>query len=421
LYYRELIARFAHHHALLWDLSEEMDRWRYYKADDVKELCNFIKKLDPWQHPIQYVQWKGELLPDEKGYGRLLGFPNFDGTALQHDPEFTHQATRKWVDLSAAAGHKWLVGLVEINPTSTGVLPDNVDYWHDTIRKKSLWGNLMAGGSGTVFFFGYGYPNGDLDVEDWRSRDHFWDLLHYAHEFFIRHLPFPQMQHADELTPNPNDFVFARKNEVYAIYLPDGGTAQLDLTGATGTFEVRWYDPRFGGELQRGTVNVVEGGASRALGEAPNERSKDWVMLVRRQSGNERKSSASGQAIPPESNLLVKLRVPVGIPSSHTGDRIQASVISPESYLGGSLEGAVQECSVKPQPRITLAFDTLRFKDKQFSVRAMVTHFVNSKGHKLVDEEERPAHVENGVIVSEGGEFLLNEGAELTLRAASMP
>jgi hypothetical protein len=28
LYYRELIARFAHHHALIWDLSEEMDRWR---------------------------------------------------------------------------------------------------------------------------------------------------------------------------------------------------------------------------------------------------------------------------------------------------------------------------------------------------------------------------------------------------------
>ena len=88
-YYRELVARFAHHHALLWDLSEEMDRWRYYSTEDIQELCRYIKALDPYQHPIQYVQWKGELLPDEKGYGRLLGFPHFDGTALQHDPEFT--------------------------------------------------------------------------------------------------------------------------------------------------------------------------------------------------------------------------------------------------------------------------------------------------------------------------------------------
>ncbi len=40
LYYRELIARFAHHHAILWDLSEEMDRWRYYKTEDVQDICD---------------------------------------------------------------------------------------------------------------------------------------------------------------------------------------------------------------------------------------------------------------------------------------------------------------------------------------------------------------------------------------------
>ncbi len=252
LYYRELIARFAHHHALLWDLSEEMDRWRFYKTGDIQEIANYFKQLDPWRHPIQYVQWKGELLADDKGYGRLLGFPNFDGTAMQHDAEFTHQATKKWVDASAKAGHKWLVGLIEINPTSTGVVPDSVDYWHDTVRKASIWGNLMAGGSGTVFFFGYAHPNSDLDMEDWRSRDHFWDLLRYAHEFFTRYLPFHEMRHADELTPDSSDFVFAKPGEVYAVYLPDGRPAELDLTGATGEFEVKWYDPRFGGELQEG-------------------------------------------------------------------------------------------------------------------------------------------------------------------------
>ena len=121
VYYRELIARFAHHHALLWDLSEEMDRWRYYKTKDIQEICTYIKAVDPWKHPIQYVQWKGELLPDDKSYGRLLGFPLFDGTAMQHDPENTHYQTRKWVDASAKAGHKWLVGVIEINPTSSGV------------------------------------------------------------------------------------------------------------------------------------------------------------------------------------------------------------------------------------------------------------------------------------------------------------
>jgi hypothetical protein len=282
VYYRELIARFAHHHALLWDLSEEADRWRYNTGDDLKAICNYIKQVDPWKHPIQYVQWKGELVPDDKGYGRLLGFSNFDGTALQHDPDQTFPQTAKWVDKSAKLGHKWLVGVIEINPTSSGVVPDSEDYWHDVIRKNSIWGNLMAGGSGSVFFFGYRYPHSDLDMEDWRSRDHFWDLQRHAHEFFINHLPFHKMRHAEQLTPDPKDFVFAQQGEVYAVYRPDGGTTELDLSTARGVFEVKWYDPRNGGALQNGSVTQVQGGGKRALGNAPNEPGKDWAILVRR-------------------------------------------------------------------------------------------------------------------------------------------
>jgi hypothetical protein len=76
--------------------------------------------------------------------------------------------------------------------------------------------------------------------------------------------------------------VFAERGEVYAVYLPDGGTAELDLTGTTGRFEVRWYDPRFGGELQAGSVKTVGGGGKRALGLPPQEPEKDWAVLVRR-------------------------------------------------------------------------------------------------------------------------------------------
>ena len=332
LYYRELIARFAHHHAILWDLCEEMDRWRYNTTEDIQNISNYFKQVDPWKHPIQYVQWKGELLPDDKGYGRLLGFPNFDGTAMQHDPEYTHEATMKWVDESASAGHKWLVGVIEINPTSSGVVPDSVDYWHDTVRKASIWGNLMAGGSGTVFFFGYAYPDSDLDLEDWRSRDHFWDLLRYAHEFFSRYLPFHEMKHADELTADPKDYVFAKPGEVYAVYVPAGGPVELDLSAAQGTFEVKWYDPRHGGELQDGSVKTVAGGGRRGLGEAPREPGMDWAILVRRAPG-------AAQSVGKDRKFHVKLRTPVGGGVSRAGDAVSASVISPESYLGAMMDG----------------------------------------------------------------------------------
>ena len=410
LYYRELIARFAHHHALLWDLSEEADRWRYYTGDDLKAIAGYFKSLDPWKHPIQYVQWKGELLADENGYGRLLGFEHFDGVALQHDPEHTYAQTLKWVKASAKAGHKWLVGLIEINPTSTGVLPDSEDYWHDTVRKSSIWGNLMAGGSGSVFFFGFRYPNSDLDMEDWRSRDHFWDLQRYAHEFFTRHLPFHEMDPASELTPAPDDFVLAKRGETYAVYLPDGGEPTLDLSAADGLFDVRWYDPRHGGELQVGAVSQVRGGRRVSLGPPPAEPDNDWAALVRRLG------RAPALTLDGAGEFLVKLNIDISSRTNRAGDPVTAVVISPERFLGARFEGGIAVASADAPGRLSFEFHTLRRQGDAYPVTSTITSFVNSKGHPGVDDRERPVAVEGGVLTAPLAEIVIDEGAEFRLR-----
>ena len=69
-------------------------------------------------------------------------------------------------------------------------MPDANDYWHDRPRKLALWGNLMAGGAGCEWYFGYKYPNNDRNCEDFRSREHMWDMTRYAVEFFKKYLPF---------------------------------------------------------------------------------------------------------------------------------------------------------------------------------------------------------------------------------------
>lgn len=280
IYYRELIARFAYHNAIIWDLDEEMDRFRYFSTQDIHDIADYIKAVDPYKHPIQYVQWKAELIADEHTYGRLLGYPNFDSTALQHDPEDTHSETIKWLDKSAAAGHPWLVQLIEMNP---GVRPDSEDPAHDKVRKLAIWGHYMAGGTGTMFFFTD--PIGDLNMEDYRSRDHLFELIHYAQDFVTKYLPFTRMKHADELTPAANDYVLAKPGDTYAVYLPAGGTTTLDLSGAAGAFEVKWYNPRTGGALQNGSVRTVQGGGVRALGNAPSDGTNDWAVLVRKAGG----------------------------------------------------------------------------------------------------------------------------------------
>jgi hypothetical protein len=277
IYYRELIARFAYHNAVIWDLDEEMDRFRYFSTQDIHDIADYIKAVDPYKHPIQYVQWKAELIADEHTYGRLLGYQNFDSTALQHDPEDTHSETIKWLDKSDAAGHPWLVQLIEMNP---GVRPDSDDYAHDKVRKLAIWGHYMAGGTGTMFFFTD--PIGDLNMEDYRSRDHLFELIHYAQDFVLKYLPFTETKHADDLTPATDDYVLAKPGSTYAVYLPNGGTSTLDLSGTTGSFEVKWYNPRKGGPLLNGSVRSVQGGGARSLGTAPSDAASDWAVLVRR-------------------------------------------------------------------------------------------------------------------------------------------
>jgi hypothetical protein len=191
----------------------------------------------------------------------------------------THDETVKWVDLSESAGRDWVVCLDEIGPANTGVKPDADDFWHDEVRHYALWGNLMAGGGGAEWYFGYQFAHNDLNLEDWRSRDHMWDLTRYALDF-MKMIPYTEMRHSDGLTDNPDDYVFASPGVVYAVYLPEGGTTMIHLGKLTAKFSVKWFDPRHGGALQEGSVTEIAGPGVKSIGEPPEETSKDWVALI---------------------------------------------------------------------------------------------------------------------------------------------
>jgi hypothetical protein len=272
LYYRELIARFGHKLALVWNLGEENTN----TTEQQKAFCRYIKSIDPYDHPIVCHTYPGQY---DKVYRPLLGFEDFEGPSLQTND--THNQTVKWIDLSARSGRQWFVCLDEIGPAHTGVKPDKDDYGHDEVRQKHLYGNLMAGGAGVEWYFGYNFAHNDLNCEDWRSRDHMWDLTRYALEFFHAHLPFPEMSHNDDLTSAKDDYCFAKAGEVYAIYLPRGGSTMLDLGEPSKEFTVQWFNPRAGGDLKTGSVASVKGPGSVSVGLPPAENDKDWLVLVK--------------------------------------------------------------------------------------------------------------------------------------------
>jgi len=275
LYYRELIARFGHHPGLVWNLGEENTNTDSQR----KAFASFFKSNDPYRHPVVVHTFPKKY---DEVYNPLLGYTDFDGASLQMNRtgSRTHSETIKWVERSALHKHKWFVCLDEFGEGSNGVKPDADDPEHDEPRKNCLWGNLMAGGAGCEWYFGYKFPHNDLNCEDWRSRDRMWDLTRYALEFFHNYLPFNQMSPDDSLVSA--GWCLAKPGEIYAVYLPDGGTTNLNL--AVGSYTVQWYNPRTGSKLQKGSVTKVTGPGMVSLGNPPAEGGKDWAILCKNEN-----------------------------------------------------------------------------------------------------------------------------------------
>ncbi len=283
LYYRELIARFGHHLALNWNLGEEITN----TTAQIKDFAQYFRDSDPYNHHIVAHTFPGQ---QDQRYDPLLGNASeLSGASLQTsfaDFRRVHDDTARWVRDSETAGKPWAVAVDEPGDAQHALRPDNdAGNSHTDGRKNALWGTLMAGGWGNEYYFGYGHNNSDLTLQDFRSRDDWWDYARYALDFFEdNEIPFWQMQNDNAISSAANDYGFYKAGDTYTVYLKNGGTTSLDLSGVSGTYDVRWFDPRNGGDLQVGTVAEVAGGGAASLGLAPNSTGQDWAILVQRRA-----------------------------------------------------------------------------------------------------------------------------------------
>ena len=276
LYLRELCARFAHHPALIWNQGEENN------VSDVarKAIARYVRAHDVYRHPITVHTHNNKAM---QFYDGLLGDAHFEAASIQGDMKNYNRDAIQLRERSRQTGRPWAIYGDEQPSANVGVLPDAEDPAHDIPRIQALWGNLIGGGAGCEWYFGYEHAHMDLNCEDWRSRDRMWDQTRHALTFFQRHVPFWEMAPDNGLASGANEArVLARPGEVYAVQLPRGGTTTLDLGSTSATYQVRWYDPRAGGDLQMGTVGSVTGPGRQTLGMPPSQRDKDWISLVRR-------------------------------------------------------------------------------------------------------------------------------------------
>lgn len=289
LYLRELVSRFGHLLALNWNLGEENTQ----TPEEQRAMARWIAEVDPWQHLRVIHTYPNE---QDQVYTPLLRDQSMlTGASLQNSWNQVHQRTLQWLRASAKAGVPWVVANDEQGGADTGVPPD-IGYQGyagktrdgksvqspDDIRKHTLWGNLMAGGAGVEYYFGYKLPENDLVCEDWRSRDQSWRWAGLALKFFEQeNIPFWEMTSANALIGNAADkndrYCLAKPGELYLVYLPQGGATELDLGAATGSYTLAWFDPRQGGPLTN--PSTVQAGQKAPL-TAPD--AQDWLALLRR-------------------------------------------------------------------------------------------------------------------------------------------
>ncbi len=281
LYYREILARFGHHLSLNWNICEEGGDWA---KDHPTPPMNTTQRLaaaeyfyhnDPYRHHVVIHNppiFNDILVPGNKytGVSYQLGTEQFRNV---------HETVVKWLDLSKQAGKQWAVSMDEPGGAQHGLLPDEEDPKHDSARINSLWGSFLAGGWGNEFYFGYAHPHSDLTCEDFRSRDLFWNQCKYLLDFFAdNNIAVNEMDNYTNLVQN-GDYCLATPGSKYIIFLRNGN-GTINLEKQSGSYSVKWFDPRNGGKLQNSTIKSINGGKSQKLDEPPSEPQKDWVVLL---------------------------------------------------------------------------------------------------------------------------------------------
>ncbi|HEX9792531.1 MAG TPA: DUF5060 domain-containing protein [Planctomycetota bacterium] len=274
LYYREMVARFAHHNAVQWNICEEYDIKLPLPPLRVKRFAGWLQDLDPYRHPITVHQFQDPVV----SWAPFVGDPRFSTTAFQFP---TDDATTQTLGSKVEDWRRYTTALRRPIPIAIDEVRRTAGHNFDRQRTQFYWPVILSGGNLEQILSSL------FQTEDFSPyRDSFrWAAN--ARSFLEKSFPFWEMEPADELvTGVPDAECFAKASASYAIYLPETGFAKLDLSAVTPgkLFRIDWFHARKGtyqpGRIFRAGPNPINLGAPafprdvailvRALDEAPN-------------------------------------------------------------------------------------------------------------------------------------------------------
>ncbi|MEM9295906.1 MAG: DUF5060 domain-containing protein [Planctomycetota bacterium] len=307
LYYRELVARFGHHNAITWNISEEFNGAGPDLGDDtVTGWAAYLQSLDPYDHPVA-VHNAGTNLDNIwsnlfDAEDNLAQGPVWTNSSMQlfNQVNQIESTIESWLDVTETRG-RVLPFMMDEPGSIDNDVPDA-----DGVRRAMLWDIYLSGGQVEWYM-----ETRDQSLEDFRSDggvdlDQVWRDTTAARNLIETYLPFWEMTPRDNLLEGEafydyngadaggNDTdpgeVFARAGQVYALYFPSTGdpaqndfsqTGDLIFTGETGTWLLQWVDPTTGQFV--GDAIPITAGVRLDLPDAPGLNASgenDFLALV---------------------------------------------------------------------------------------------------------------------------------------------
>ena len=229
--------------------------------DTVNDLDNVLYEIGNEMHPGS-VAWQYRMIKFIHDYERTMPKQHpvgMTGAPIQNAALFGSPAD--WIAPTGKDGYS------TDPPAADGrkVIISDVDHVWPKQYRQWVWKSFTRGLS-TAFMDLYGATRiGDKSVAsfgfvgDWSAQ----------HETVRRNLGYTRIlaerMNLAAMTPRPElastGFCLAEPGRQYLVYLPDGGEVRVDLSAASGSLTVEWFNPRSGETAQ---VQSTSGGQRRS-------------------------------------------------------------------------------------------------------------------------------------------------------------
>jgi hypothetical protein len=251
-YYREMVARFGHLPGLVFNFGEESNE--NYKLPEALAFVQILKDVDPYNHPrgIHNVN-----RPDNA----YVDAPQVDFTSIQ-----TGSPGRR---AGGGRAHNQLVidWIERCRQRQRRVLMVGVDEGRPEEDRTAWWSAYLGGGVWEAHVL----PPYDRPMSAWET---VWTQLGGTRAF-MESMPFWEMHPANEVVKSGKAFCLAKRGEVYALYLPEGGTIEIELPPSK-TYTAAWWNPDQGKDGRFRDESTLPGGRHTLRPPAGG----DWALRL---------------------------------------------------------------------------------------------------------------------------------------------